>query len=312
MATQQELIKTRYETGATLFSKHALQGLRTQLHSVRICLDDEVMLYKEILVHNLNGHLVRFPIERDQIEVPDHRPDHDGIYKTKVPVLGYRSIQRLLSLPEGSLYAYLPVMVWHRTERRDRKTKELLADWPEADYHTVKRRFAAAKENFGHEAFGYIKAALASAVLPVGIRKVVALACGTMTKANDHSSYRRSMAQHALALALRDHLSASAAHPTTPGESNSSSSSRSTVGMPCYAQDPLYTPLDKRVLEEDGITVVEDPAAFLEIDEASVVISVNPSIPVRQIIADIADPGPAIIIWNRVVDSGSGRTLAEG
>jgi hypothetical protein len=66
----------------------------------------------------------------------------------------------------------------------------------------------------------------------------------------------------------------------------------------CYAQDPDYTEIDKLVLKEHGITTLEDPRGFLEIESSTVVISICADVPVKQIVADIARP--AIMIWNRV------------
>jgi hypothetical protein len=54
------------------------------------------------------------------------------------------------------------------------------------------------------------------------------------------------------------------------------------------------------VLGEEGVVVMEDPRAFLEVDEASVVIAVASDICVRQIVADLARP--AVVIWDRVTD----------
>ncbi|KAK3898364.1 hypothetical protein C8A05DRAFT_47291 [Staphylotrichum tortipilum] len=99
----------------------------------------------------------------------------------------------------------------------------------------------------------------------------------------------RSMAQHALALAVRDFL----ANGDMTGANGEGAG-----GIKCYAQDPIYTPIDEQVLSEAGFTVVDDPRAFLEVDEASVIIAMNSDIPVRQIIADLARP--AIMIWNKV------------
>lgn len=99
-----------------------------------------------------------------------------------------------------------------------------------------------------------------------------------------------SMAQHALALTIRDYL---VSRHATGAEVEGASE------IKCYAQDPIYTPLDEQVLCEAGFTVVDDPRAFLEVDEASLVISMSPDIPVRQITADIARP--AVMIWDKVV-----------
>lgn len=64
-----------------------------------------------------------------------------------------------------------------------------------------------------------------------------------------------------------------------------------------YVQDPAYTQKDRDVLSPNGFTVLDDPQAFLLLDESSVLVSIGPDIPVKQIVADICRPG--MIIWNR-------------
>ncbi|KAK4033619.1 hypothetical protein C8A01DRAFT_49833 [Parachaetomium inaequale] len=96
-------------------------------------------------------------------------------------------------------------------------------------------------------------------------------------------STARSVAQHVLVLAVRKWVAAAA---------------RGVVK--CYAQDPSYTAVDKRLLRNKGVTVLEDPRGFLEVDDDSVVISISPTVPVRQIVADIARP--MVLIWDRGVE----------
>lgn len=69
----------------------------------------------------------------------------------------------------------------------------------------------------------------------------------------------------------------------------------------CFVQDPEYTEVDKTLLSNHGIATLEDPRGFLRIDEKSVVISCAPSVPVKQIVSELARP--AIIIWDRVSDT---------
>lgn len=169
------------------------------------------------------------------------------------------------------------------------QTNELVYPWPVSDYAAVKRRFKQAKLSLeASEHFAQLKSTLASAAIPPGITKIVALACSTMTQADDGDG--RSMAQHILALMIRDLLASG-----SPADADGESAGR----IKCYAQDPIYTPVDEQVLSEAGFTVLDDPRAFLEIDEASVVIAKAPDIPVRQIVADIARP--AIMIWDKVI-----------
>ena len=65
--------------------------------------------------------------------------------------------------------------------------------------------------------------------------------------------------------------------------------------------------VDKKVLADAGITALENPRAFLVVDDTSLVISISPEAPIRQIIADIAQP--AVMIWNRVEEAQRGAEL---
>lgn len=113
-----------------------------------------------------------------------------------------------------------------------------------------------------------------------GISKIVAFACSTIAY-DDSPCQKPSIAQHAMVLTIRDFLQ----------RKNGSQ-------IRCFAQDPAYTEIDKAVLQCIGITVLDDPRAFLEVDEASFIVSVGPDVPIRQIVLDIARP--AAMIWDKV------------
>lgn len=66
--------------------------------------------------------------------------------------------------------------------------------------------------------------------------------------------------------------------------------------LPCYAQDIAYNETDKTILAESGCTVLDDPQGFVEVDDESVVVSLYPNCPVKEIIHDLAKP--AVIIWD--------------
>lgn len=120
-----------------------------------------------------------------------------------------------------------------------------------------------------------LQTALTAISRQLALDKVVAFACGSLGRFSEISY--RSMTQHALLLTLRSCL------PQGIGS--------------CYIQDPAYTQVDKDILEEVGFQVVDDPGLFLMADEFSIVVSVCPNIPVKQIITDICRPG--IIIWDK-------------
>ena len=211
-------------------------------------------------------------------------------YSTK-PRLLYHTVGHLLSVQEPDHYsvcrAYLPVELAHSTEVRT-QNNQLVSPWPASDYATVKLRFEQAKSLEASESLtAQLKSALALVAISPCINKIVALSCSTMTWADDDGgAMMLSVSQHILALKVRDFLA-------THYGSNAHE-------IKCYAQDPLYTPVDEQVLSSEGFAVVDDPRAFLEVDEASVVICLASDIPVKQIIADIARP--AILLWDRVTD----------
>ena len=66
----------------------------------------------------------------------------------------------------------------------------------------------------------------------------------------------------------------------------------------CYAQDPSYLDCDKEFLKTICIDTIEDPKGFLEVDEKTLVVSVSPDVPVKQIVADLQRP--AAMLWDTV------------
>ncbi|KAL2837946.1 hypothetical protein BJY01DRAFT_220354 [Aspergillus pseudoustus] len=122
------------------------------------------------------------------------------------------------------------------------------------------------------------------------VNKIVAFALSSISEFSDEKDYdNRSAFQHALVVALQGLLS------------NLSHEHRQPK---CYAQDPAYTEHDTNALQTLGITVLPDPEGFLEVDDETLVISVSPNVPVKQVVSDIARP--AFIIWNTIAGDGLG------
>lgn len=114
------------------------------------------------------------------------------------------------------------------------------------------------------------------------VKNIVAFACGHLWYRD--SEWERSAVQHASILVLQEYV---AARQNVPREE-----------IKCFAQEPNYQEVDKRFLAHIGITVLQNPRAFLEVDETTIVISIHPNPPIRQIVADIARP--AMMIWDTV------------
>jgi hypothetical protein len=119
---------------------------------------------------------------------------------------------------------------------------------------------------------------LSSEISSHDINKIVRLACGSLALLNNE----RAANQTALLVTVRKWLK----------ERNQ------TDDIFCYMQDLMNTSVDREVLADIGFEMIDDPRGWLEIDERSVVLSVSPNVPVKEIIADTARP--AIVIWNRV------------
>lgn len=69
--------------------------------------------------------------------------------------------------------------------------------------------------------------------------------------------------------------------------------------LPVHIQDPSYTSLDKELLARKGFDIIGGwgSAAFTVMDNESFIFASCPSVPVKQIVADIAQP--VAMIWNR-------------
>ena len=116
----------------------------------------------------------------------------------------------------------------------------------------------------------------------ITITKIVAFGLGTLGKTNLGQLPVRSYAQHAATLTIAAVLK----------ERNISQG----LDVQCFSQDPWYNETDIEFLGGLGITVLKDPEGFLEIDEQTLVFSVGPDVPVRQIVADVQ--WPAAMVWN--------------
>lgn len=77
----------------------------------------------------------------------------------------------------------------------------------------------------------------------------------------------------------------------------------------CYVQDPVNKGIGDEFLNLIGVTPLNDPKGFLEVDGRTLVVSVNPDQPVRQVLADLQ--WPRAMLWNTVVEEPVVREWVE-
>ena len=118
------------------------------------------------------------------------------------------------------------------------------------------------------------------------INNIVGIACGSLSRPYRYNS----AVQHALLVTVKNWLKRNGLDEKE---------------LPCYVQDPEYTNVDRRILHDVGLQVIDDPDGFLKVDEQSIVLSIGANIPVKHIIADIARP--AIVIWLKVEEMNNAR-----
>ncbi|KAK5673663.1 hypothetical protein LTS12_029813 [Elasticomyces elasticus] len=118
-----------------------------------------------------------------------------------------------------------------------------------------------------------------------GVKKIFGFALGdvSMLKASYEGDVQRPFAQHATLKTIAKFLE----------EHNGGRE------VPCYSQDPALTDgYGAEFIKSIGITPLDDPNGFLEVDESTFVVSIAPNIPVRQVIADITKP--RAMLWDSV------------
>ncbi|KAJ3570025.1 hypothetical protein NPX13_g5875 [Xylaria arbuscula] len=280
---QQVIPKVReiYDSGTPFFTKEAMRRIVQQIDDI------EKGKPGTVSVVGIDGNIVQLPVQTGEVESDIGTPGIEMVYvKAR---LAYQTVEHLTGIKDPlflqSKFAYLPFQIAYITEYRNSINKTLITETPLLCFDKVQDDFQRRRAKW--EASNQccqlksILRTVASKIPPV--QKIVVFACSTMTW--DDGSRHRSAVQHALILTIRDFLA--------------QLKSSHNINIKCYAQDPLYTTIDKQVLHEAGITVLDDPKGFLEIDETTVIISQAPDIPVREVTADITKP--AMMIWNKVV-----------
>ncbi|GLA65184.1 hypothetical protein AtubIFM55763_008075 [Aspergillus tubingensis] len=271
-------IQEMYDSGKPFYTKELLQDLKEQIQ------DACNGVIQTIRVPGLDGVLVEFPVLTGQV-YPAH--DEPGMeYIIQNPCISYLSLQEVLD--DDNLGDYLPynhIEIGHYKYLRDMRTKELYLNSSVESVPDASKLLQESRQIWENTKECQELQVKLMSRKTVPISKIVGIALGSF--ATVYPDFQdRSAFQHALLLTLRDIFCKM--HKV------------SQDAIPCFAQDPVCMKNDLVAAGEHGIKIVEDPDAFLEVDESTVVVTVAPDIAVRQIVFDIARP--AVLIWNKVRD----------
>lgn len=170
--------------------------------------------------------------------------------------------------------ALCPLQVCYFARIRDPRTNQLLPALRPKPFEEVREAFKHGLQTWqSSEDCKHVETILQT--LPISsVSRITAFGNGTIST----SDSQHSILQHALMLTMRDSLQ----------------SLQASSGIQCFAQDPMYTEIDGEILQEVGIIVLDDPRAFLEVSDESIVLSFGPDIPVRQVVTGLARPAFSI------------------
>ncbi|KAI0426383.1 hypothetical protein F5Y09DRAFT_319038 [Xylaria sp. FL1042] len=273
-------IRTLYNANTPLFTKDSIRKVGEELERCQRDASES----RNITLKGINGIDCEITVSLPRVQ---DLPNKNQYFGGSTWVIAYHSFEWLTNERNTWFFhpktAYLSLSIAACTREinlrpgddalRASSTEEL-----RDTFHEIERSWKAS------EYYERLQGALAAVKTPLVLDKVIGVALGPLileTLVN-----RDSITQHALISVI---------HSTLLQRGVLSASSK------CYVQDPIYTQQDKDVLSSEDFTVLEDPGAFLTMDDSSVHVSISPDIPVKQIVADICRPG--IIIWSKKHDS---------
>jgi hypothetical protein len=317
-------IRALYDSGKPLFPRALLASLDAQID--RVSADTNVRIaeankkeipeekWNTVTIPNLDGTPHTY-----SLKVPAWCVDFATTYR-----IGYSSIQNLTcihpSFPEISLRDSSPVSICY-TSSPDYGGK--------VSFEQVEERFKESVRTWeGSQTCADLRVGLEDLMrrgkLTKKVRKIVCFGLGSLSLIEEEFCVGRAHAQHAavgtMVAVLKQQAKAGKGmkelsrdwteqegdkkHMTTDTETDilvaKEHEEKEDDEIKCYAQDPAYSEADLSLLHSIGIQPLDDPKGFLEIDEETLVFSVSPNVPVKQIVADVQWPGA--MIWNTVAE----------
>ncbi|KAK4033538.1 hypothetical protein C8A01DRAFT_19539 [Parachaetomium inaequale] len=284
-------INAIYDSGTPLFTKAAIRNLVRQIDESGVRRVQTEPLSLKFSIAGIDGRVVEIPLQLGvKLPVPLHWPPREdgSVLTDAILSVDFRPADQLTSISSIHVTDFnpskafltitvnvLPVPVLPATGEVVPLSPVRLAPETRAILQQEKVKWDASAAC--RELVATLQGVADAGRLP-RVGKVVAFACHSLSMAEGAG---RVAMEHALVLSIRDFF---ARHdPTTT--------------VRCYAQDPVYQDVDREVLGELGMTVLDNPRGFLEVDESAAVFSLAPNVAVRQIVADIAKP--ALMIWNK-------------
>ncbi|KAK4032782.1 hypothetical protein C8A01DRAFT_40756 [Parachaetomium inaequale] len=287
------VINTIYESGAPFFTKDAIRDLVRQIDEAGVRRVQTEPVSLRFSVTGIDGKTADIPVKLGVKHGGAQGVELDGVELFgAILKIEFRTIDHLTSIAANHAdefdpdKAFLSMAVEVETVPVLLLTGEAVPPYPinRAPETRAILHGQRTKWNASNAYRQLVKAMLADAGSLPRVDKVVAFAC---FNPSDVEAAEKSATEHALVIiSLRDFFARQQHQPTT--------------SVRCYAQDPLYQDVDREVLGELGMTVLDHPRGFLEVDDATAVFSQSPTAPVRQVIADIARP--ALMIWNRICE----------
>ncbi|KAI0883909.1 uncharacterized protein GGS22DRAFT_166374 [Annulohypoxylon maeteangense] len=277
-------IQSIYDAGTPIFTKDNIRQVGKELHRFQ---NGDRNNGGNITMRGVNG--VDYEVF---VPPPIRRPPRENeICSDPAWVIHYCAIEYLTSFkyPDVAIFdlqsAYLPMRIGSivRIQKKNLKSCSLELQRPAAPEEDLNTYRAIERHWKTTEHYAQLQEVLSNIEIPFPLTKVIAVASGKLVFQSQVS--KRRVLHHSLVSDLRLTLVRrgfllDAASPTQP-----------------YVQDPAYTQRDTDILRSAGFTVLNDPQAWLELDESSVLVCINTDLPVADIVADICRP--ALIIWDK-------------
>ncbi|KAI1400726.1 hypothetical protein F4819DRAFT_497134 [Hypoxylon fuscum] len=262
-------IQTIYDAGTPIFTKDSIRQVGKELRRFQNGGRNDG---GNITTRGVNG--VDYEVF---VRPPCRRPPRENeVRGGSTWVIRYYAIEHLTSFehPDLAIFdpqsAYLPMRIGAIIRSPAPPEEDLNTYW------AIERQWKTS------EHYAQLQEVLTNVEIPFPLAKVIAVASGKLVVRSQVS--KRRVIHHSLVSDLRSTLVRRGFFLLT------------ALSTKSYVQDPAYMQRDKDILRSAEFTVLDDPQAWLELDESSMLVCINAGFPVADIVADICRP--ALIIWD--------------